>query len=110
MGLSDKELRLTRGGQRPVADSQRFLRRSAASPASTYRAVAQAIGRILAQPGMIPWTRGCPGSESFPMTDVTQILSDTEQGDTQASGQLFPLVHDELWKLAASKMAQLSAP
>ena len=44
------------------------------------------------------------------MTDVTRILSDIEQGDTQASEQLLPLVYDELWKLAASKMAQLSAP
>jgi hypothetical protein len=44
------------------------------------------------------------------MTDVTRILSDIEQGDTQASEQLLPLVYDELWKLAASTMAQLSAP
>ena len=40
------------------------------------------------------------------MTDVTQILSDTEQGDTQVCEQLLPLVYDELWKLAAWKMAQ----
>ena len=44
------------------------------------------------------------------MTDVTRILSDIEQGDTQAYEQLLPPVYDELGKLSASKMAQLSAP
>ena len=44
------------------------------------------------------------------MTDVTRVLSDIEQGDTQASKQWLPLVYDELRKLAASKVAQLSAP
>ncbi len=38
--------------------------------------------------------------------DVTQILSDIEQGDGQAAEQLLPLVYDELRKLAAAKMAQ----
>lgn len=40
------------------------------------------------------------------MTDVTQILSQIEQGDPSASEQLLPLVYDELRKLAAAKMAQ----
>ena len=40
------------------------------------------------------------------MTDVTRILSAIEQGDPAAAEQLFPLVYDELRKLAAQKMAQ----
>ena len=40
------------------------------------------------------------------MTDVTQILSAIEQGDAQAAEQLFPLVYEELRKLATHKMAQ----
>ena len=40
------------------------------------------------------------------MSDVTQILSQIEQGDPEASEQLLPLVYDELRKLAAMKLAQ----
>ncbi len=40
------------------------------------------------------------------MTDVTQILSQIEQGDPSAAEQLLPLVYDELRKLAAQKMDQ----
>jgi len=40
------------------------------------------------------------------MTDVTRILSAIEQGDPQAAAQLFPLVYDELRKLAALRLAQ----
>ena len=40
------------------------------------------------------------------MSDVTQILSQIEQGDPSAAEQLLPLVYDELRKLAAQKMAQ----
>jgi len=40
------------------------------------------------------------------MSDVTQILSQIEDGDGQAAEQLLPLVYDELRKLAAEKMAQ----
>lgn len=40
------------------------------------------------------------------MSEVTQILSAIEQGDSQAAEQLLPLVYDELRKLAAQKMAQ----
>jgi RNA polymerase sigma factor (TIGR02999 family) len=40
------------------------------------------------------------------MSDVTRILSAIEQGDPQASEQLFPLVYQELRRLAAQKMAQ----
>lgn len=40
------------------------------------------------------------------MADVTQILSQIEQGDPAAAEQLLPLVYEELRKLAAAKMAQ----
>ena len=40
------------------------------------------------------------------MSDVTQILSQIEDGDGHAAEQLLPLVYDELRKLAAQKMAQ----
>ena len=40
------------------------------------------------------------------MSDVTRILSQIEQGDSQAAENLLPLVYDELRKLAAVKLAQ----
>ena len=40
------------------------------------------------------------------MSDVTQILSQIEDGNTEATERLLPLVYDELRKLAAQKMAQ----
>ena len=40
------------------------------------------------------------------MTDITQILSQIEQGDPSTADQLLPLVYDELCKLAAAKLAQ----
>lgn len=40
------------------------------------------------------------------MPDVTQILSQIENGDTAAADQLLPLVYAELRKLAAAKLAQ----
>jgi RNA polymerase sigma factor (sigma-70 family) len=43
---------------------------------------------------------------SFPMSDVTRILSQIEQGDAGASEKLLPLVYDELRKLAAARLAQ----
>jgi RNA polymerase sigma factor (TIGR02999 family) len=39
------------------------------------------------------------------MSDVTQILSRMESGDSSASAELLPLVYDELRKLAASRLA-----
>ena len=39
------------------------------------------------------------------MSNVTQILSQIEQGDAEAAEKLLPLVYDELRKLAAQKMA-----
>ena len=38
------------------------------------------------------------------MSDVTQILNAIEAGDLSAIEQLFPLVYDELRKLAAQKL------
>jgi RNA polymerase sigma factor (TIGR02999 family) len=40
------------------------------------------------------------------MSEVTQILSAFEQGDTHAAEQLLALVYDELRNLAAQKLAQ----
>ncbi len=40
------------------------------------------------------------------MNEVTHILRNMEQGDPHAAEQLLPLVHDELRKLAAQKLAQ----
>src|SRR5262245_62570032 len=40
------------------------------------------------------------------MSDVTQILSQIEQGDPQAAEKLLPLVYDELRKLAAARMIE----
>jgi RNA polymerase sigma factor (TIGR02999 family) len=39
------------------------------------------------------------------MNEVTRILSAIERGDPQASGQLLPLVYEELRKLAARRLA-----
>jgi RNA polymerase sigma factor (TIGR02999 family) len=39
------------------------------------------------------------------MSEVTQILSAIEHGDSHAAGQLLPLVYDELRRLAAQKLA-----
>ena len=39
------------------------------------------------------------------MTDVTRILSAIEQGDSQATEQLLPLVYEELRKLAGRRLA-----
>jgi RNA polymerase sigma factor (TIGR02999 family) len=38
------------------------------------------------------------------MTDVTRILNAIEQGDTQATDKLLPLVYEELRRLATQKM------
>ena len=42
------------------------------------------------------------------MSEVTRILSAIEKGDPAASGQLLPLVYDELRKLAAQRLARKS--
>jgi RNA polymerase sigma factor (TIGR02999 family) len=42
------------------------------------------------------------------MPDVTQILSQIEQGDPHAAEQLLPLVYDELRKLAAARLVHES--
>lgn len=40
------------------------------------------------------------------MTDITQVLAAIDAGDSQAVGQLFPLVYDELRQLAAAKLTR----
>ena len=40
-----------------------------------------------------------------PMTNVTRILNQIENGDPSAADQLLPLVYEELRKLAAAKLA-----
>ena len=40
------------------------------------------------------------------MADVTRILSQIEQGDSQAAEKLLPLVYEELRKLAAVKLVE----
>lgn len=40
------------------------------------------------------------------MADVTQILSQIEQGDPQAAEKLLPLVYDELRRLASRRLAK----
>jgi hypothetical protein len=40
------------------------------------------------------------------MTEMTKILAAIEQGDPRAAGQLFPVVYDELRRLAAQKLAR----
>jgi RNA polymerase sigma factor (TIGR02999 family) len=42
------------------------------------------------------------------MSDVSQILNAIEVGNLEAAGQLFPLVYDELRRMAAGHMAQES--
>jgi hypothetical protein len=49
--------------------------------------------------------RGRP-TASTSMIDATRILSDIEQGDAHAAGELLPLVYQELRKLAKVKLAQ----
>jgi RNA polymerase sigma factor (TIGR02999 family) len=40
------------------------------------------------------------------MSEVTQILSRIDRGDSAAASELLPLIYDELRKLAAQKLAQ----
>src|SRR5271163_3102810 len=42
------------------------------------------------------------------MSDVSQILNAIEAGDQEAAGRLYPLVYDELRRMAAGHMAQES--
>lgn len=39
------------------------------------------------------------------MADVTQLLAAFDQGDSQATAELLPLVYDELRRLARTRMA-----
>jgi RNA polymerase sigma factor (TIGR02999 family) len=42
----------------------------------------------------------------MPMSEVSRIQSAIEQGEPRAADQLLPLVHDELRRLAAQKLAE----
>ena len=42
------------------------------------------------------------------MSDVSQILNAIEAGDLEAASRLFPLVYDELRRMAAGQMARES--
>jgi RNA polymerase sigma factor (TIGR02999 family) len=53
----------------------------------------------------IIWHSGLPFPAAISMTDVTQILSRIESGDSSASEQLLPLVYQELRRLAAQRLA-----
>ncbi len=46
-----------------------------------------------------------PHHNESPMSDVTHILSQIESGDPSAAEQLFPLVYQELRRLAKNRMA-----
>ena len=39
------------------------------------------------------------------MSDVTRLLEAANRGDHKAAADFLPLVYDELWKLAAARMA-----
>jgi RNA polymerase sigma factor (TIGR02999 family) len=56
-------------------------------------------------PGFFSATKS---SIRFPVSDLTVILQQIEQGDAQAANRLLPLVYDELRQLAAVKMARES--
>ena len=43
------------------------------------------------------------------MSEVTHILQLIDQGDPKAAEELLPLVYEELRRLAAAKMAQLTS-
>jgi RNA polymerase sigma factor (TIGR02999 family) len=47
-----------------------------------------------------------PTTSGTPVSDVTQILNQIEDGDGQAAEKLLPLVYDELRKLAAARMTK----
>ena len=66
------------------------------------------VGAILARSGLVY----CPTEPLYSesailsfMADITQILSQIEQGDPSAAEQLLPLVYEELRKLASAKLA-----
>ena len=45
------------------------------------------------------------GNARYGMSDVTQILSQIEEGDGQAAEKLLPLIYQELRQLAARRLA-----
>lgn len=53
---------------------------------------------------------GCGVSAQDPKTQVTRMLQAVDGGDPQAAEELFPLVYDELRRLAASLLARENGP
>src|SRR5262249_25593061 len=61
-------------------------------------------GRIMNWEEWLAWYPRLPGVPL--MNEVTRILFAIEQGDPQAAAQLWPLVYDELRKLAGAQLAR----
>jgi len=59
--------------------------------------------------GPILWRGSAESDSESGVSDVTQILTAIEQGDTNAADKLLPLVYEELRKLAAHKMSNEAA-
>ena len=59
--------------------------------------------------GPILWRGSAESDSESGVSDVTQILTAIEQGDTNAADKLLPLVYEELRKLAAHRMANEAA-
>jgi len=59
---------------------------------------------LLASKAATVTARMCPVLLGRDMNDVTRILAEIEQGDTEAAENLLPLVYDELRRLAAAKL------
>ena len=57
------------------------------------------VRELLDFAGRERWNQRSPGSILVFMSDVTQILSQIDQGDPSAAEQLLPLVYDELRRL-----------
>src|SRR5205085_11892110 len=53
-----------------------------------------------------PLWHSVPRVNSVGMADVTHLLTAIERGDPDAAGQLWPLVYDELRRLAGAQMAR----
>lgn len=61
-------------------------------------------GEVAGNGRLLPFPRRA--SHNGAMNDVTQILSDIQNGQSQRAGDLFPLVYEELRRLASQRMAK----
>ena len=69
------------------------------SPRSSFSHRHSVVGKLSLSPHPTDLFAGAP------MTDVTRILSEIDDGDEDAAARLLPLIYDELRRLAAHKMA-----